>query len=142
MSRHPGRSPEGNRQHDLIVHALAKALARDYNVLADHVKWSFGTPPPFNGHVPDLLAIGNRRLILEVECCQTFNDPGHSRSQLEAFASHPGFEVYCVVPALCQNDGDAFSPVNQLRKLLAEWGLSRVRVATFDRAMGRINWQP
>lgn len=142
MSRHPTRTPQQNRAHDAAVHALAKILSRDFQVLADHVNWTHGRPPAYGGHVPDLVAVGKGRFLIEVEDCATFSDEDHTRSQLTAFEHQPGFAVYCVVPPTCPTADGTANTVARLRELLVAWGLPGVHVATFDAATGRMDWNP
>ncbi|RKN86755.1 hypothetical protein [Paenibacillus ginsengarvi] len=92
------RNELNQSKHDRIIQKIADDFARQgFIVYADHIKWSMGRPPLFNGHRPDLTIQGqNGRVIVEVE---TFDSclESHAISQLRAF-NRVGIPVIVVIP--------------------------------------------
>jgi hypothetical protein len=91
--------------HARLVRALADQYeSQGYYVQADHIGHRNGSPPPINGHIPDVAgyASGTLQVIAEAETCDTISDSDTS-NQWTAFARSPyRFEV--IVPKSCLQD--------------------------------------
>ncbi|GAG15959.1 unnamed protein product, partial [marine sediment metagenome] len=58
--------------HAQLIRALVREYeSQGYYVQADHIGHRNGSPPPVNGHIPDVAAYsgGTLRIIAEAETC-------------------------------------------------------------------------
>ncbi|MGF7431081.1 hypothetical protein PQ689_03265 [Thermoanaerobacterium thermosaccharolyticum] len=134
MGRNTNRIPKNQIYHNNILKDLANDLfSKGYIVKADHINWAYGAPIQFNGHVPDLIAIGEDggKFIMEVEDCTTYSDE-HTEQQLKAFTKVQGYTCYIIVPAVCNRDDKAYNTQNEVRTLLNNWGLPHVKIGLYD----------
>ncbi|GAA2775392.1 MULTISPECIES: hypothetical protein [Bacillati] len=93
------RLNEAQSVHNRMVRSTAEQLVREgFEVFADHIGWSGGTPIEVDGYRPDIIAIKNRQMyLLEVETMDSYNKE-HCISQISAFSKALP-ETHVILPA-------------------------------------------
>jgi hypothetical protein len=135
----PGRKSVDQSYHDKMLKLIANNLdSQGYYVLADHIGWRNGSPSIINGSIPDIVATrDNSSIVLEIEDCTSYGST-HTKEQLTAFSK--SYKTYVIIPKTCYRDGNAYSPVSDMKSLLEFWRLKSVTLGTCDPSTGEIKY--
>ncbi|PTM59144.1 hypothetical protein [Desmospora activa] len=123
-------------QHHHAVQLVANALVRKgYQVQAHHIDWPDGSPRvAIEGYKPDLMAFRESKVIfVQVETCSTYRSSkvGHPLSLFSQKGT-----AWIIIPFHC---GNRDNPLLYMREALRDWGLSGVKIGTYNPESGQVD---